>query len=360
MDESSESLASLLAELDRFNDLATRLFDHTTCELKAITDAPMYIWARALENDRLAAKAEAAWTYFDEIIAIDRHAAGDESGLEPAKVFTGFIARNALYLKGKLWQSTPDDLRLQQYLLGSPDINNDMLRVLLDGVELQDLSLVKSAIPAGRWPMLVTSAFLPYSSEVRDIVLTACPHLEGQYLVQRWNLAKAEIDIGSLQLDSIITLSKSNVLPLNQTIQMWSGLTLEVIESKPEAVAELGRVSTLANQAGERFADSLVSILQNLVRSGSLTSGHRSEMLTQCLPGMKWPDVSAALALLDDEDFKTVNPKVKKIRVRNTETNWRLVSALKAANYLAKLIQDGDIITATIRPSSMSDLGGWL
>lgn len=83
-------------------------------------------------------------------------------------------------------------------------------------------------------------------------------------------------------------------------------------------------------------------------------------MLVQCLPGMKWPDVSAALALLDDADFKTVSHKVKKIKVRNTETNWRLLSALKAGNYLAKLTQEDDIIIATTRPSSMTDQDGWL
>ncbi|MFY1662854.1 hypothetical protein [Pseudomonas sp. Pseu.R1] len=52
--------------------------------------------------------------------------------------------------------------------------------------------------------------------------------------------------------------------------------------------------------------------------------------------------------------------KVKKIKVRNTETNWRLLSALKAGNYLAKLTQEDDIIIATTRPSSMTDQDGWL
>ncbi len=146
--------------------------------------------------------------------------------------------------------------------------------------------------------MLVASSFLPYSSEVREIVLNTCPHLEGQYLVERWDLAKAEIDISSLQLDSMLTLSKSKALPLTQKIQMWSGLSLETIESKPEAVPELGRVSMLANKAGERFADPLMPVLRHLVRNASLTSEQRSEMLTQCLPGMKWPEVAAALGMV--------------------------------------------------------------
>lgn len=202
--------------------------------------------------------------------------------------------------------------------------------------------------------MLVTSAFLPYSSEVRQIVLNACPHLEGQHLVERWNVANAEIDIGSLKLDSMITLSRSKVLLLAQKIQMWSGLSLETIQSRPEAVAELGRVSTLANEANERFADPLMPVLRHLVRNASLTPEHRAEMRTQCLPGMKWPGVSAALALLDDPDFKTVSAKVRKINVRNTESNWRLVSAMKSEDYLATLTREDDVIIATTRPSSMS------
>jgi hypothetical protein len=141
---------------------------------------------------------------------------------------------------------------------------------------------------------------------------------------------------------------------------MWSGLSLETIESKPEAVPELGRVSALANQAGERFADSLTPVLRHLVRNASLIPEHRSEMLTQCLPGMKWPDVSAALALLDDEDFKTVSSKVKKIKVRNTESNQRLVGAMKSEGYLATVTPKDDVIIATTRPSSMTSENGWL
>lgn len=358
LDESSESLASLLEELDANHDLTDRLFDHTTCDLQALSDAPKHLWAKALESDRLAAKAEAVWIYFDKIIAPDGHVSGDESRLELATVFTGFIARNASSLKGKLWQSSSADWTLQQYLLNSTNISNDVFKVLLDGVVLQDLSMIKAALPAGRWIMLVASSFLPYSSKIRDIVLKTCPHLEGQYLVERWDLAKAEIDIGSLQLDSMITLSKSKALPLIQKIQMWSGLSLETIESKPEAIPELSRVSKLANQAGERFADSLMPVLRHLVRNASLTPEHRSEMLTQCILGMKWPDVSAALALLDDEDFKTVNNRVKKIQVKNTETNWTLVSAMKSQGYLATLTRENDKIKATTRPSSMVDEGG--
>lgn len=359
LDESSETLASLLAELDTDHDLTDKLFDHTTCDLQALTDAPKHLWAKALESDRVAAQAEAVWIYFDEIIAPDGHVSGDESGSDSTTVFTGFIVRNASSLKGKLWQSTNADCSLQQYLLNSASISNDVLKVLLDGVMLQDLSLLKAALPAGRWVMLVTSSFLPYSSEVREIVLNTCPHLEGQYLVERWDQAKAEIDLGSLQLDSIITLSKSKALTSTQKIQMWSGLSLETIESKPEAVPQLGRVATLANQAGERFADSLMPVLRHLVRNASLTPEHRSEMLTQCLPGMKWPDVSAVLALLDDENFKTVSAKVKKIKVRNTESNRRLVGAMKAEGYLATVTPEDDVIIATTRPSSMTE-DGWL
>ncbi|VXD00789.1 conserved hypothetical protein [Pseudomonas sp. 8Z] len=358
LDESSESLASLLAELDGNDDLAERLFDATTCDLQALTDVPRHLWAKAFESDRLTAKAEAVWIFFEKVIASDGHVSVDESGSETAAAFTAFIARNASTLKGQLWRSTNADLALQQYLLSSESISNDELKALLGGVVLQNLSVITAAIPAGRWPMLVTSSFLPYSSEVRDIVMIKCPHLEGRYLVERWPQAKAEIDIGSLQFDSMLTLSKSSVLPLTQKIQMWSGRSLETIESKPEAVSELGRVSKLANQAGERFADSLIPVLQHLVRAASLTPEHRSEMLTQCLPGMKWPDVSAALASLDDEGFKALSGKVKKIKVKNTESNQRLVAVLKAEGYLAKVTQMDDEIVATTKPSSMPEESG--
>nr|WP_259640239.1 hypothetical protein [Pseudomonas syringae group genomosp. 3] len=74
----------------------------------------------------------------------------------------------------------------------------------------------------------------------------------------------------------------------------------------------------------------LIPVLRHLVRKASLTPEHRFEMLTQSLHEMKWRDLSAALTLLDDEDFKTVNAKVKKIKVSSTESNRRLVGAMKA------------------------------
>ncbi|WOE76785.1 hypothetical protein RZO07_15660 [Pseudomonas protegens] len=354
LDESSDSLTSLLAELDADHDLTNRLFDHTTCDLQALTDAPRHLWAKALESDRLVAKADAVWTFFEKLIAPDGQVSGDETGSEPTTLFTGFIIRNASSLKGKLWQSTNADWSLQQYLLSSTSISNEVLKELLDGVVLQDLSMIKAGLPEGRWVMLVASSFLPYSSEVREIVLNTCPHLEGKYLVERWDLAKAEIDISSLQFDSMLTLSKSKVLPLPQKIQMWSGLSLETIASKPEAIPELGRVSILANQAGESFADPLMPVLRHVVRDANLTPEQRSEMLTQCLPGMKWPDVAEALGLLNDEDFKTVSAKVKKINVRNTESNRRLVNAMRSEGYLATVTTEDDVIIATTRPSSMT------
>ncbi|HFL2889452.1 TPA: hypothetical protein ACGWRU_004659 [Pseudomonas aeruginosa] len=77
-------------------------------------------------------------------------------------------------------------------------------------------------------------------------------------------------------------------------------------------------------------------------------------MLTQCLPGMKWPEVAAALGLLDDEDFKTVSAKVKKIKVRNTESNRRLVNEMRSEGYLARVTSEDDVIIATTRPSAMT------
>ncbi|MFG8102879.1 hypothetical protein ACEOQR_31425, partial [Pseudomonas aeruginosa] len=137
LDESSDSLASLLAELDADHDLTNRLFDHTTCDLHTLTDAPRHLWTKALESDRLVAKAGAVWIFFEKVIGPDGHVSDEEIGSEPTTVFTGFISRNASSLKGTLWQSTSADWSLQQYLLSSTSISNDVLKVLLDGVVLQ-------------------------------------------------------------------------------------------------------------------------------------------------------------------------------------------------------------------------------
>jgi hypothetical protein len=55
-----------------------------------------------------------------------------------------------------------------------------------------------------------------------------------------------------------------------------------------------------------------------------------------------------------------VSSKVKKIKVRNTESNQRLVGAMKSEGYLATVTPEDDVIIATTRPSSMTTEGGWV
>jgi hypothetical protein len=200
LDESTESLTHLLKSLHRHQELADKLFDCTECHLKRLEDAPTTLWAKVLEADRVTVKTEAVWVFFDSVITASEDAqAEQDAGLEDASIFAEFIARLEHELQGNLWRHNSSDSILLRYLITSADISIDTLKPLLAGVVLEDVSMLSETLPNDRWPILVSSDFLPYSAEFRNAVVAQRAHLEGQYLASRRGEARSEIELSQLQ-----------------------------------------------------------------------------------------------------------------------------------------------------------------
>ncbi|MDP2243198.1 hypothetical protein [Pseudomonas sp.] len=354
LDESAESLAQLLSALHKYQELAEQLFDCTECHLNRLEDAPPTIWGKVLEADRVSAKVEAAWTFFDEVITSSKTADNKQVvGVEDESIFAEFIARNVRELQGKLWRLNSSDASLQRYLITSSDVSMETLMPLLAGVVLEDVSVLSGTLPSDRWPVFASSAFLPYSSEVRNAVVTQCAPLEGLYLASRWVEARCEIDLSQLTLKTVITLSKHNALSLEEKVQMWSSIVLENIVSNLDALETLARVCSAANQQAVRFSDPFIQVLRVLVTEPELTSDQRTEILIQCLPSMSWPDASNLLGQLSEIGFRKLGPKSRKMEVSNNDLNLRLVNALKSRDFLSTVTPLGDVIRATSKPRGM-------
>ncbi|WP_455566619.1 YobI family P-loop NTPase [Pseudomonas asplenii] len=357
LDESPESLAVLLKAIAGHPELAERLLDQTDCEFEKITNVPEDLWGIVLGTDRVSAKDEAIWAFFEKRIMPDLKYRKDMDIVSvEEQIFDGFVNRHASDLKSRFWRKSSLDAPMQKYLLLS-GVNNEVLKPLLEGVLLLDPSFLGPLLPMDRWEMLVGSKFLPYSTEIRDVVSANCARLEGQYLSSRWEAARGEVDLSRLSLETVITLSKSEAPSLSEKKQMWSHTTSSTLSGKPDAWSELARLCGVLNQHEDEFAKSFMPVLRALALKASVNSDQRSEILMQCLPLLPWPDVSDVLSLLSENDLQTLGPSVKKIQVSYSDINWRLMDALRRKGYLTSVIKANDKIKATTKPGGMKALG---
>ncbi|MGK4695497.1 hypothetical protein ACSLV1_30915, partial [Pseudomonas aeruginosa] len=69
---------------------------------------------------------------------------------------------------------------------------------------------------------------------------------------------------------------------------------------------------------------------------------------------LRWPKKNSTHCPGWVDHYKTVSAKVKKIKVRNTESNRRLVNEMRSEGYLATVTSEDDVIIATTRPSAMT------
>lgn len=355
LDESTESLTHLLKSLHRHQELAKKLFDCTECHLKRLEDAPTTLWEKVLEADRVTAKTEAVWAFFGSVITASKEAHTEQgSGLKDAPIFAEFITRHMYELQGNLWRLNDSANSLQRYLITSADIGMETLKTLLAGVVIEDASILSETLPDDRWPILVNSDFLPYSAEFRNVVVAQRADLEGHYLASRWGEARSEIDLSQLPLQTVLTLSKGNALSFSERVKMWSSIVLESVVDNPDALAELARVCSAANQQAFYFSDSFIPTLRLLVTTQGLASDQRAEILIQCLPSMSWPDASNQLGQLSESGFRKLSPTTRKIEVPHNDLNRRLVNALKSRGFLSTVTLSNQVIKATSKPSGMA------
>jgi hypothetical protein len=201
--------------------------------------------------------------------------------------------------------------------------------------------------------MLVTSDFLPYSAEIRNLVVAQRPNLEGDYLAYRWREVRLEIELSQLALHTVLVLSKSKAPTIQEKIKIWSSVASEALISDSAALAELTSVCSEANEEKLYFPDSYIAVLRTLVSAQGLTSDQRIELLVQCMPLMNWLDVSVLLGELSETGFRKLSPKIRKIEISYSGPNFRLVEALKARGFLNTITHSGQVIKATSKPSGM-------
>lgn len=95
LDESTESALVLLKSVAGHPGLVGRLFEQTDCEFEKMADVPEALWDRLLETDRISAKGEAIWTFFEkQILPGLKHRDSMDIGTVDEQIFDGFVNRH--------------------------------------------------------------------------------------------------------------------------------------------------------------------------------------------------------------------------------------------------------------------------
>lgn len=186
LDECAESLNALLAAIGSEPEWVNALLERTDCPWGELKNAPVAIWTRLLDADRVSEKAGATWAYFLAIQGRKALLADLVKPEEPKKVsLNRFIERHASRLAETLWTLHPDrHPDLQAYLLRESAISDKTLMTLFSGTTLAAIETLV-AIPQTRWGMLVSSDFLPYSEQISEIVQQNASPEEAEYFERR-------------------------------------------------------------------------------------------------------------------------------------------------------------------------------
>ena len=352
LEETTDSLTELLWALPEEPDLMEQLFERTVCKFGRLEDAPETLWAKILLSDRVSMRAEAVWTFCDEVIIPSLNDKGCEE--MDMDAFAYFIRIHVQQLRGELWKpNSPLNFDLQKYLIHSPTLSNEVLQVLFAEIILDDPAVIEGPLSRERWEMLVSSTFLAYSTEILKSVQAFDAKMVAPYLVARWDAAREQIDISQLPIHLVLNLSKSGRPSLDESMKMWEGIPIEAFDSCEGAVDELARICGLANLRSSEFSPSFVPVLNKLATVEGLAANQRSELLIQCLTSRNWEETASLLSLLPDDGFARLSPSVRRIEVPYSDLNMRLINALQTRGFVQRVAQKDEVITATAKPSEM-------
>lgn len=339
LDETEGSLLAVLALLEGEDDLRLEMFERTTCMLTELDKLPSVLWLPALQSGRLSHTGNTVWTFFNSVVVSPN--SGTSSSNDPARadlgstaipIFVEYLTRNAATLANELWGVEGEE-ELQTFLIQNEQVSSDILKTLFSTVILAPSVLVNGAVPTARWVSFSNAAFVPFSSDIRELVAQHAPSLEARYIAHHWREARGTLNLSELPLRLVISLSRSGVVSLADTMTMWQGITEEMFGALEGAVEELANACARANKELVTFSSSYLPVIMHCIADTSLIARKRTEMIIQALQmNCSWADVAKVLPLLGEEHGALVGKK--RAHLPTTEEDRRLVEALKRRGFV--------------------------
>lgn len=339
LDETENSLLAVLALLDGEDELRLEMFERTTCVLTELDKLPSVLWLPALQSERLSNPGNAVWTFFDGVVITPNN--GTKSSDDPARanlgstavpVFIEFLTRNAANLANELWGAEGEE-DLQTFLIQNEQVSSDTLKTLFSSIVLAPSVLVEGSVPMARWVSFSNAAFVPFSSEIRELIAQYAPSVEARYIAHHWQEARETLSFSALPIRLVASLSRSGVVSLVDTMTMWQGITPEMFGTWERSFEELANACVRANKAQATFPASYLPVILHCLSDASLSTGLRIEMIIQALlMNCSWADVAKTIPLLGEE-YGALGGK-KRVHLPASEDDRKLVEALKRRGFV--------------------------
>ncbi|BAN48481.1 hypothetical protein [Metapseudomonas resinovorans] len=339
LDETEASLLAVLALLQDEDDLRLAMFERTTCMLTELDKLPSLLWLPALQSERLSNAGNAAWTFFDGVVIAPNsdtkssdNPARPDLGSTAIPIFVEFLTRNASTLANELWGVEGEE-ELQTFLIQNEQVSNDTLKTLFSSIVLAPSVLVKGAVPMARWVSFSNAAFVPFSSEIRELIAQYDPSVEARYIAHHWRKARDILSLSALPVRLVTCLSRSGVASLADTMTMWQGITAEMFSTWEGSVEELANACVRANKEQATFPSSYLPVIMHCLSDTSVSTRKRTEMIIQALQmNCSWADVAKVLPLLGEEHGALVVKK--RAHLPTSEDDRKLVEALKRRGFV--------------------------
>lgn len=338
LEETEDSLLALLALLEGEDELRLEMFGRTAGELSDLEQLPSVLWLPALQSERLSNVGHAAWVFFDGVIITpDHRKSADTSsrvdlGSTAADIFVEFLIRNAAILANELW-GVENEQELQTFLIQNEQISNDTLRTLFSLIVLEPSVVVKGAVPTSRWASFYNATFVPFSSEIRELIAQDDPSVEAGYLAHHWQDARNTLNLSALPIRLVALLTRYGVASVTETMTMWQGITAEMFSTWQGSVEELANACVRLNKDQTTFPSSYLPVITHCLSDASLSLRKRTEMLIQALQmNCSWAVVITVLPLLGEEHGALVNKK--RVHLSTSDDDRKLVEALKRRGFV--------------------------
>ncbi|MNC33966.1 hypothetical protein D3C75_823780 [compost metagenome] len=184
-----------------------------------------------------------------------------------------------------------------------------------------------------RWLGFSHASFVPYSSQVRELIVHSDPSLEARYIAHHWQQARETLNLSTLSVGLVTSLSRTGVASVTDTMAMWQGISAEAFATWDGSVVELANACARANREPATFPADYLPVIRHCLSDASLSISQRTDMVIQALQmNCGWTDVAEVLPLLG-EGYSDLGGK-KRAHLPPSADGRRLVEALKRRGFV--------------------------
>lgn len=358
IEEDSNSLKYVLSLINDDPELQDQLFLRTDCPIEDLSSFSDNIWIKALQLDRVESVPGAAWAFFNHMLIRPTELPNDAPTSDEMDyledVFAHFIARNAIAAQ-QLWvEEQPENDELKARLIVSDLYDDDTLEQVFASTTVGAAAIEGSRVSPARWEFLATASFVPFDAATHMAFANQGPDLEIIFLRNRWETARAELELLKLDPYTVASLSKAPNVPIGDVLRMWEGLVEREVASDAGTLKQLGSVCARANAEGVVLSRNCLPIIVSSANDANTSEQERKELLLQALKlNLDWVTTSPILVAFAG-GYGDLAAKKRSVRLPTSSLDAHIANALQLRGFVGKVNNGKNHIEAFSKPSGMT------